>query len=93
MKTAPGAGKTTRVEIQWIVTTPAATRRGRVVQINEVPPGSLDSYWGEVAVVVANEAAGGVHEIVVNASGRGSSRATGKAGASLKVTAAGASDR
>lgn len=78
--TAPGANQTTRVEIQWIVTNARGDETGRVLQINEVKPGSLDSYWGEVAVVVANEAAGGVHEIVVNASGRGSSPATVKAG-------------
>ncbi len=65
VKTAPGAGKTTRVEIQWIVTDPRG-EDGRVVQINEVPVGSLDSYWGEVAVVVAQEAAGGVQEVIAN---------------------------
>ena len=71
IKTAPGATKTAmRVEIQWIVTDSKARESGRVVQINEVPVGSLDSYWGEVAEVVATEAAGGVHEVVVQASGR-----------------------
>ncbi len=70
VKTAPGANKTTRIELQWIITDDQGRERGRVVQLNEVPPGSLDSYWGEVAVVVANEAAGGVHEVVVQATGR-----------------------
>ena len=69
--TAPGAGKTTRVEIQWIVTDAKGQESGRVVQINEVPPHTLDQFWGEVAVVVANEAAGGVHEVITNATGRG----------------------
>ena len=69
--TAPGAGNTTRVEIQWIVTNARGEESGRVVQINEVPPHTLDQYWGEVAVVVANEAAGGVHEVITNATGRG----------------------
>ena len=71
IKTAPGAAGATRVEIQWIVTDSQSRESGRVVQINEVPAGSLDHYWGEVAEVVANEAAGGVHEVVVQASGRG----------------------
>ena len=71
VKTAPGAGKTTRVEIQWIVDDIHGQELGRVVQINEVPVGSLDQYWGEVALVVATEAAGGIHEVVVNATGRG----------------------
>ena len=80
VKTAPGAGKTTRVEIQWIVTDVHGQELGRVVQINEVPVGSLDSYWGEVAIVVTNEAAGGVTEVVTNATGRGSKPAEAKAG-------------
>lgn len=73
IKTAPGASGTTRIEIQWIVVDSKQRESGRVVQINEVPVGSLDHYWGEVAEVVATEAAGGVHEVVVQASGRGSS--------------------
>ena len=71
VKTAPGAKGAVRVEIQWIVTDAKSRESGRVVQINEVPAGSLDHYWGEVAEVVATEAAGGVHEVVVQASGRG----------------------
>ncbi len=49
------------------------------MQLNEVPPGSLDSYWGEVAVVVATEAAGGVHEVVLQASGRASNATPARA--------------
>ena len=71
VKTAPGAKDTTRVEIQWIVVDAQGHERGRVVQLNEVRPGSLDAYWGEVAVAVASEAAGGVQEVVSQASGRG----------------------
>jgi hypothetical protein len=71
IKTAPGAGKSVRVEIQWIVVDSHGRESGRVVQINEVPPGTLDRYWGEVAEVVATEAAGGVHEVIVQATGRG----------------------
>ena len=71
IKTAPGANKTTRIEIQWIVNDQQGRERGRVVQLNEVPVGSLDQYWGEVASVVATEAAGGVAEVVTQASGRG----------------------
>ena len=63
--------RTTRVEIQWIVTDNHGQENGRVVQINEVPIGSLDQYWGDVAVAVATEAAGGVAEVVTNAIGRG----------------------
>ncbi len=70
VKTAPGAGKTTRVEIQWVVTDEHGQERGRVVQLNEVKAGSLDQYWGEVAEVVADEASGGVRDVVVQAVGR-----------------------
>jgi hypothetical protein len=81
VKTAKGAGNTTRIEIQWIVNDDKGQERGRVVQLNEVPPGSLDQYWGEVAIVVATEAAGGVNEVILQASGRGSA-ATPNPGAS-----------
>lgn len=70
VKTAPGAGGTTRVEVQWVVTDEQGRERGRVVQLNEVPQGSLDQFWGEVAMVVANEAAGGVRDVVTQAVGR-----------------------
>ncbi|MEJ1976066.1 MAG: hypothetical protein WDN49_08085 [Acetobacteraceae bacterium] len=70
VKTAPDPNKQLRVEIQWVVTDDKGQERGRVVQLNDVPQGSLDSYWGEIALVVAQEAAGGVHEIVLQATGR-----------------------
>ena len=85
VKTAPGSGTTTRIELQWIVAaaTPnaapqrrhpanvdaTAAERGRVVQLNEVPARSLDQFWGDVAVVVATEAAGGVRDVIINAGG------------------------
>jgi len=68
VQTAPGAGGTMRVELQWIVTD-AKGERGRIVQLNEVPPGTLDRFWGDVAVVVAEEAAGGVRDVILNAGG------------------------
>ena len=68
-KTAPGASGTTRVEIQWIVDDANGDERGRILQLNEVPPGTLDHHWGDVAVAVANEAAGGVRDVILNATG------------------------
>ena len=50
--------------------TPPATERGRVVQLNEVPAGSLSGYWGDVAVAVAQEASGGVKDVILTQSGR-----------------------
>lgn len=69
VQTAPGAKGTMRIELQWIVTDSRGAERGRIVQLNEVPPGTLDRYWGDIAVVVADEAAGGVRDVVLNASG------------------------
>ena len=37
-----------------------------MVQLNEVPKGMLDLYWGDVALVVAQEAAGGVRDVIAN---------------------------
>jgi len=67
---AEASASTQRVEIQWTVTDAAGTERGRVVQLNEVPKGTLDHYWGEVAMVVVNEASGGVRDVVLEQSGR-----------------------
>ena len=68
VKTAPGANGTVRVELQWIVSD-ARSERGRIVQINEVPPRTINPYWGDVAVAVAAEAAAGVRQVITNASG------------------------
>ncbi len=69
VQTAPGAKGTLRIELQWIVSDGKGAERGRIVQLNEVPPGTLDRYWGDVAVVVADEAAGGVRDVVLNSTG------------------------
>jgi hypothetical protein len=66
--TAPGANGTERIEVQWIVSD-AHGERGRIVQLNEVPPHALDVHWSDVALVVAKEAAGGVKSVVQNAVG------------------------
>jgi hypothetical protein len=61
-----------RVEIQWIVKTGAGDERGRVVQLNEIPAGTLDHYWGDVAIVVATEASNGVNDVIRRQSGHDS---------------------
>lgn len=70
VKLAPGAKGAQRVEIQWIVEDATGAERGRILQLNEVPPGTLDRHWGDVAVVVAEEAAGGVRDVVAAQAGR-----------------------
>ena len=58
-----------RVEIQWIVKTGSGDERGRVVQLNEIPAGTLNRNWGDVAVVVAAEASNGVNDVILRQSG------------------------
>ena len=58
-----------RVEVQWVVTDIRGTERGRIVQLNEVPGDAVSGIWGEVAQVVAREAAGGVRDVVLQQSG------------------------
>ena len=70
VRTVPVAGRQVRVEIQWIVKVPSGDERGRVLQLNEVPAGTLNGYWGEVATKVADEAAGGVKDVILTQSGR-----------------------
>ena len=66
----PIPGNQQRVEIQWSVKKPDGDERGKVVQLNEIPAGSLDHYWADVALVVATEAAGGVNDVITRQSGR-----------------------
>ena len=40
-----------------------------MAQLNEVPAGSLDHYWGDVAVAVVQEAAAGIRDVILNQSG------------------------
>ncbi len=58
-----------RVEIQWIIKTASGDERGRVVQLNDIPAGTLDRYWGDVAVVVATEASNGVNDVLLRQAG------------------------
>lgn len=70
VKVAPLPSRQERVEIQWFVKTPGGDERGRVVQLNEIPAGTLAGFWGEVAVVVAAEASAGINDVLVRQSGK-----------------------
>ncbi len=59
-----------RIEIQWYVNTASGDERGRVIQLNEIPAGTLDRFWGDVAVVVATEASAGINDVLNRQSGR-----------------------
>ncbi len=66
VKTAAGSSGSERIEIQWIVSDAQGREAGRVVQLNEVSPGSLDRYWGDTALAVAQEAAAGIRDVIQN---------------------------
>ncbi len=58
------------VEIVWTVHNARGHEAGRATQLHDVPAHSLDGYWGDVAVAAADEAAGGIHEVISNNEGR-----------------------
>lgn len=86
VRLVPIAGGQQRVEIQWIITNAKGREGGRVVQLNDIPAGTLDHYWGDVATVVAQEAAGGVNEVIRRQSGHAPS-AIGNAAAPAQPVA------
>jgi hypothetical protein len=59
-----------RIEIRWRVTDARGNEAGQVTQLNEIPKGSLAGMWADVAIVVAQEAAGGVRDVIQNQTGR-----------------------
>jgi hypothetical protein len=69
VKVVPIPKRQERVEIQWSVKTGSGDERGRVIQLNEIPAGTLDKYWGDVAVVVAAEASNGVNNVILRQAG------------------------
>ncbi len=58
-----------RVELLWTVSRNDGEDLGRVLQLNEVPAGVLERFWGDIAFAAATEAAGGVRTVVSNAGG------------------------
>ena len=65
----PMAGNQVRIEIQWIVKDLKGEERAKIVQLNELKRGTLDGFWGEVAAVVAREAAGGIKDALLTQAG------------------------
>ena len=69
MTLAPVSRTQQRIEIVWTVSRRDGEDLGRVAQLNEVPAGTLNGFWGDVALVVAEEASGGIRDVVSNAGG------------------------
>jgi hypothetical protein len=66
----PGQAGQQQVEIDWLVDDMRGSNRGKIAQLNDIPTGSLDHFWGDGAVVVAQQAAGGVKEVIANTTTR-----------------------
>ncbi len=90
---APSGRGMQRIEIVWTISRRDGHDLGRVLQLNEVPAGSLNGLWGDVAFVVAQEAAGGVRDVIANAEatpGQEAAPAVTPVAAPAQETAAGA---
>lgn len=59
-------GNQQRVEIRWRVNDARGAEAGQVAQLNQVPRGMLAGLWADVALVVAQEAAGGIKDVIGN---------------------------
>ena len=62
--------KTRQIEIFWLIQNTNGEEIGRISQQNEVTNGTLDRHWGDVAVVVTEEAAVAIRDVILNQSGR-----------------------
>ena len=66
----PKAKGMQHVEITWTVVSARGHEAGRATQLHDVPAHALDGYWGDVAVAAAQEASGGIHEVISNNEGK-----------------------
>ncbi|MGV4877882.1 hypothetical protein [Acetobacter indonesiensis] len=75
VKLTPGPAGTTghpqeHIEIVWQVLDKNGKEAGAATQLHDIDAHSLDHYWGDVAVVAAQEAAAAVDQILDRYSGR-----------------------
>lgn len=61
--------KTRRIEIVWRVTNARNEELGKIVQTNDIPAGTLDRYWGDVAVIVTEEASAAIRDMILTQTG------------------------
>jgi len=55
------------VELDWVVTDTNHRKVGQVTQLHPLAPSDMEPFWGDVAVAAAQEAAGGVQEVIQRA--------------------------
>ncbi len=78
VQATPQAGGMQRINIRWLVRNASGREIGDISQGNDIPAGTLNGYWGDVAVVVGKEAAGGVRDVILTQSGRRTAEPAGK---------------
>jgi hypothetical protein len=66
----PAGPQTRHIEIVWMVFNARNEDVGQIMQLKEVPTGTLDRDWGDLAVVVTNEAAAAIRDVILTQSGR-----------------------
>ncbi|MDR3505935.1 MAG: hypothetical protein P4L52_06795 [Acidocella sp.] len=67
VKTKPDTGGQLQVELDWVVRDGNGRIAGQVTQIHDLNPADITPYWGDVAAAAAQEAAGGIQQVVSNA--------------------------
>ncbi len=60
-------GQTERIALRWRVRDADGQELGMLAQENDIPAGSLDGSWGEIAILIADGVASGVAEILERA--------------------------
>jgi hypothetical protein len=65
--TEPDAKKQILVTLNWKVEDALHRPIGQVTQLHDLSPSDITPYWGDVAAAAATEAAGGLHEVIANA--------------------------
>ena len=66
----PVNARTQHIRIVWLIQNARGEEVGRMEQQNDVPKGTLDRYWGDVAVVVTDEAAVALRDVIMNQAGQ-----------------------
>jgi hypothetical protein len=64
---SPAQSGKQQIQIIWILSRPNGSEIGKINQENDVPAGSLDGSWGDIAFAVAEAAAPGVSALITRA--------------------------
>ena len=67
VKATPSGPGQVVVELDWSVEDAKHRKIGQVTQLHALAAGDISPYWGDVAAAAASEAAGGIQQVVSNA--------------------------